>query len=179
MLPEAAVVCQWSWSSQGHTCRLSSVSLLNHVFYCCSFTQDPLFSFWKHSCYLSYICTCAGAVSYLPCASKELLRTSLRMAHETSVCARGVGEMQEVYLSSPPQQCAVNCSSLLPPAGSCPRALHSLLMLEPCPGVSTYCREQRCPVAEGRSYKHLVTMMVKWDIGVLCPVLVPAVGFPH
>lgn len=59
------------------------------------------------------------------------------MPHETSVCARGVGEIQEVYLSSPLLQCAVNRSSLLPPAGSCPRALHSLLLLEPCPRAST------------------------------------------
>lgn len=119
------------------TCRLSSVALLSRV--CVSQLQlHPrsfvflLKAFILPVLYME-VCWCC----YLPRASKKLLRTGLRMAPETSVCARGVGEIQEVYLSSPSQQCAENCSSLLPPAGSCPRALPSLLVLEPCPRANT------------------------------------------
>lgn len=131
VLPEVALVCESSWSSQGHTYLQAFLSCPAQLclFYSCSFTPDPLSSFWKHSSYLSCIWKCVGAVSYLPCISKEFLRTGFRMAPETSVCAR-VEKIQ--YLSFSSQQCAVNCSSLLPPAGSCPRALHSLLVLEPC-----------------------------------------------
>ena len=39
------------------------------------------------------------------------------------------------------------------------------------------CRWQRGLIKEARSYKHLVTIMMKWDIGELCPLLAPTVGF--
>lgn len=67
---------------------------------------------------------------------------------------------------------AAVCYPLQAPApGPCIPCLSPVL--EP----AHYCRAQRCPVVELRSYKHLVTTMMKWDTGVLCPVLVPAVGF--
>lgn len=162
MLPEVAVVCEWSWSSQSHTCRLFSVALFNHVSSTAAPSPKTLCLPFEsiHLTCLIYgkVCWCC---QYLPCASKELLRIGVRMAPETSICVRGVGEIQEVYLSSPTQQHAMNCSSLLPPAGSCPRALHSLLVLEPCLEPAHYCRDQRCPRVEVRSYKHLVTLMMK------------------
>lgn len=69
MLPEVGLVCESSWCSQGHTCLQAFLSCPAQLclFYSCSFTQDPLSSFWKHSSYLSCIWKCVGAVSYLPC----------------------------------------------------------------------------------------------------------------